>query len=253
MAVSDGMPLLINKDALHKYSQDLLLQILKTDELVVVPLKAKDKVNGIIVADNIFTHKPISKDDLRMLIMLANQAGLAIENSQLYEQTVTRAHTDSLTKLWNHGYFQYLLQQEFEKTKALNLPLSLLMIDIDNFKNYNDTLGHQMGDQILEEVSLILKDHSRKMDYVCRYGGEEFTIIMPQTEKKEAFNLAERLRQTIENHHFPHEEIQPHQQLTVSLGVATFPYDCQTKQELIAYSDKALYKAKNLGKNRTCN
>jgi diguanylate cyclase (GGDEF)-like protein len=251
-SVLDGMPLHLAKETIQKYQNDPIIQLLKSEELVVVPLKAKDKVNGIIVADNFINKEPITKDDIRMLTMLANQAGLAIENSQLYEKTVTRTHTDHLTDLWNHGYFQYIFQTELEKAKAAKTPLSLIMMDIDDFKIYNDALGHQAGDKILKELAMLLKNRSRKMDYVCRYGGEEFTIILPQTDKKEAFLIAERLRENIQNHPFIHEEILPNKKLTVSLGISTSPEDGSLPSELISSSDKALYQAKNKGKNNTC-
>lgn len=248
----DGMPLHLTADTIQNYADDPVIQLLKSEELAVVPLKAKDKVNGIILADNFITKKPISKDDLRMLIMLANQAGLAIENSQLFELTVMRAHSDSLSGLWNHGYFQYLLQDELEKARITKDPLSLILLDIDDFKVYNDALGHQTGDKILKELSAFLKSHSRKMDLVCRYGGEEFTVILPQTDKKEAFLIAERLRQDIEKHHFAHEEVLPHKKLTLSLGLATFPEHGISPAELLTHSDKSLYQAKHKGKNATC-
>jgi len=249
LSVLDGMPLHLTKETITNYRDDQIVQLLKSEELVVVPLKAKDRVNGIILADNFITKKPITKDDIRMLIMLANQAGLAIENSQLYEKTVLMSHTDPLTGLWNHGYFYYLLQEEIEKAKATKKPLSLIMLDIDYFKVYNDTLGHQAGDNILKELALILKNHSRKMDFVCRYGGEEFAIILPETERNEAFLIAERLRQDIEKHPFIHEEILPDKKLTVSVGVASFPENGNLPSDIVASSDKALYQAKSKGKN----
>jgi len=251
LAVLEGMPLHLFGPTLHQYRNSPVIQTLESNELVLIPLKAKDRVNGIIVADNFITNDPITKDDIRMLTMLANQAGLAIENSQLYELTVERAHSDYLTNLWNHGYFQYLLQSEVEKAKATKSPLTLVMIDIDDFKIYNDTLGHQAGDKILKTLANLLRNQSRKMDYVCRYGGEEFTIILPQTDKKEAFLIAERIRMDIQKHPFLNEEIFPHKQLTVSLGMATFPKDGLLPADLITTSDKSLYQAKNKGKNNT--
>ncbi|MCX5713621.1 MAG: sensor domain-containing diguanylate cyclase, partial [Candidatus Omnitrophica bacterium] len=252
LCVLDSMPLHLTKDNISSHPNDPVLRLLKTEEVAIVPLKAKDKVNGIIVADNFITKKGITKDDLHMLIMLANQAGLAIENSQLYEKTVVRTHQDSLTSLWNHGYFQFLLQEELEKAKASKTPLSLVAIDIDDFKVYNDNFGHQAGDKILKDLAGILKGYSRQMDSVCRYGGEEFTIILPQTNKEEAYLIAERLRQTIEKYPFTHEEIMPHQRLTVSVGLSTFPEDGTTPAQLLHYSDKTLYQAKRSGKNNTC-
>lgn len=252
LAISEGMPLHLTKDTVQDYLASPIIQILKSDEMVLIPLKAKDKVNGLIVADNLITKRPITKDDIRMLTMLANQAGLAIENSQLYEKTVMQAHMDSLTELWNHGFFQYTLLTELETAKAVSKPLSLIMLDIDDFKIYNDALGHQTGDKILKELASILKNQSRKMDYVCRYGGEEFTIILPQAEKKEALLIAERLRMDIANHSFAYEEILPQKKLTISLGLATFPQDGQTSAELVTQSDKLLYQAKSKGKNSIC-
>jgi diguanylate cyclase (GGDEF)-like protein len=252
LGVLDAMPLHLTKETMQNYAHNAVIQLLKSEELAVVPMKAKDKVNGIILADNFITKKPITKDDLRMLIMLANQAGLAIENSQLYEKTVTLSHTDSLTGLWNHGYFQYLLQEEIERARASRTPLSLIMLDIDDFKVYNDTLGHQSGDNILRELAAFIKNHSRKMDYTCRYGGEEFTVILPQTDKNEAFLIAERLRVDVERHLFTHQEILPNKNLTISVGLASFPDDGASPAEIIAYSDKALYSAKHKGKNKTC-
>jgi diguanylate cyclase (GGDEF)-like protein len=252
LSVLDSMPLHLTRETILKHPHDPLLNLLKSEEVAIVPLKAKDKVNGIILADNFITKKEITKDDLRMLIMLANQAGLAIENSQLYEKTVVRAHQDSLTNLWNHGYFQFLLQEELEKAKASKTPLSLMAIDMDDFKVYNDNFGHQAGDKILKDVAGILRNYSRQMDVVCRYGGEEFMIILPQTNKEEAFLIAERLRQIIEKYPFTHEEIMPHQTLTISVGLSTFPEDGTTPAQLLHYSDKTLYQAKRNGKNNTC-
>ncbi|MFA4992554.1 MAG: diguanylate cyclase [Candidatus Omnitrophota bacterium] len=252
LAVLEGMPLHLTGQTIQKYRNSPVIKMLESSELLLIPLKAKDRVNGIIVADNFITNDPITKDDIRMLTMLANQAGLAIENSQLFELTAERAHSDYLTNLWNHGYFQFLLQIELEKAKVTKTKLSLITIDIDNFKIYNDTLGHQAGDKILRDLAQLLRNQSRKMDHVCRYGGEEFTIILPQTEQKEAYMIAERLRVDIQKYPFLNEEIFPNKMLTVSLGIATFPENGLNSAELITVSDKSLYKAKNHGKNTTC-
>jgi diguanylate cyclase (GGDEF)-like protein len=145
-----------------------------------------------------------------------------------------------------------MLISELEKAKAVNMPLSLIVIDIDDFKEYNDAFGHQTGDEIIKGIAMLLKEHSRKMDWACRYGGEEFTIILPATNKKEGFVIAERLRERIKNYPFLHEEAMPQKRITVSLGVAAFPEDGLTNTELIAAADKFLYKAKQQGKNQGC-
>lgn len=252
LAALEGMPLHLTSKTIQRYQSSPVIKMLESCELLIIPLKAKDRVNGIIVADNFITNDPITKDDIRMLTMLANQAGLAIENSQLFELTAERAHSDYLTNLWNHGYFQYLLQRELEIAKATKSKLSLITIDIDNFKVYNDTLGHQSGDKILKDLALLLRNQSRKMDHVCRYGGEEFTIILPQADQKEAYLIAERLRMDIQKYPFLNENIFPNHKLTVSLGIATFPENGQFPADLIISSDKFLYKAKSQGKNTTC-
>ena len=247
-----GMPLHIKKDTIAQYANDPLLKVFKTSELVIMPLKAKDKVNGIIVADNLYTQKPITTDDLRIFTMLANQAGLAIENSQLYEMVVHKSHTDSLTNLWNHGFFQDTLLKEIEKAKQSRTSLGLLVFDIDDFKKINDSLGHQQGDIILTELAKILKEASREADYVCRFGGEEFSIILPETKKEQAFIIAERLRVEIEEHRFPITPSKEPVRLTVSIGIAIFPDNAPSKEELISKADKAMYTAKFIGKNKTC-
>lgn len=252
LGIMDGMPLHLTKAALQNHNDDPIIKMLKSEEMVVTPLQSKEKIIGLILADNFITKKPISKDDIRMLVMLANQAGLAIENSRLYEATVNRAHSDHLTGLWNHGYFQYLLDVEIENARHAKLPLSLTMMDIDDFKIYNDTLGHQAGDRILKKLAELLKNQSRKMDHICRYGGEELAIILPAAEKNEALLIAERIRTDIEKQTFLHEEIMPGKNISVSIGISSFPQDGTTPSELISIADKALYKAKHKGKNNTC-
>ncbi len=247
-----GTPWHLTPTELTHYQEDPLLKNFKTNEFLIMPLRAKGNINGLIVADNIYTQKPITTDDIRIFSMLAGQAGLAIENSRLYEMTVQKGHTDSLTNLWNHGFFQEKLAEEFSFAQRMTLPLSLMMIDIDNFKVLNDTYGHQNGDFILKEIAQLLSDSSRGNDSICRYGGEEFAIILSATAKNESFDIAERLRNKIAEHIFKPPTLSRELQVTVSIGLATFPVDTQTKEELIAHADKAMYIAKFSGKNKTC-
>lgn len=251
-AYHKGSPIHIDRHNIAQYENDPLLQVFQTTELIIMPLKAKDKVNGLIIADNFYTQKPITDEDLKIFTMLANQAALAIENSQLYEMVVHKSHTDSLTNLWNHGFFQHALATEIEKAKEEKTSLSLLMIDIDNFKKLNDQYGHQNGDIVLRELATVLKDSARDKDYVCRYGGEEFSIILPQTNKEQAFAIAERIRGEISRHNFQKFSLFKQLVITVSIGLATFPDDTEMKGELIARADKSMYVAKFGGKNRTC-
>ncbi|MCA9405228.1 MAG: sensor domain-containing diguanylate cyclase [Candidatus Omnitrophica bacterium] len=246
----DGTPRHITHDEIEKYKNDILFKNFKSEELIIMPLKAKDKVNGLIVADNLYTQKSISEDDLKIFTMLANQAGLAIENSQLYEMVKHKSHTDSLTSLWNHGYFQNQLDYAVKNT-AKGQSLSIMMIDLDNFKALNDTYGHQTGDVVLKETANILQDSSRESDCVCRYGGEEFAVILPETSKEQAFSIAERIRQRVSQHSFPLNSSERGLQMTLSIGIATYPEDASNKDTLTAMADKAMYISKMSGKNQT--
>ncbi|MDP6686133.1 MAG: sensor domain-containing diguanylate cyclase, partial [Candidatus Omnitrophota bacterium] len=237
-----GTTFVINSKSESKKVKDEFTKILNLEEFVTVPLKARDKVIGVIVADNLFTNRPISEDEIRILTMFTNQAGLAIENSRLYENTVLLSNSDSLTGLWHHGYFQYLLALEIQRSSATKQPFTILMIDIDNFKKFNDTNGHQAGDAIIKTISGIFAEASRKIDIIARYGGEEFSIILPNSRKSEAGVLAERLRKAVEQN-------PGMKKMTISIGVASFPDDGETKEELISKADRALYEAKRTGKN----
>ncbi|MDO8602363.1 MAG: sensor domain-containing diguanylate cyclase [Candidatus Omnitrophota bacterium] len=241
----EGMPFIINTPEAKQKVKDEYSILLDLDEFVTVPLKAKDNVIGVLLADNRFNQKPITTDAIRVLTMFANQAGLAIENSRLYEQTVVLSNSDSLTGLWNHGYFQYLLGEETKKSALVKSYFTLFMIDIDNFKTFNDTYGHQAGDNIIRKISEIFRDVSRKIDIVARYGGEEFAVILPITKKEEALILAERIRKAVET--------SPSlKNITISIGVASYPEDGQKKEDILARADKALYEAKRSGKNKIC-
>ncbi|MBU1853236.1 MAG: sensor domain-containing diguanylate cyclase [Candidatus Omnitrophica bacterium] len=245
LTVIQGISFVINTGKTQETKTEFT-EPLNLEEFVTVPLKARDKVIGVILADNRFTNKPITNDDIRMLTMFANQAGLAIENSRLYERTLVLSNSDSLTGLWNHGYFQYLLDNEIKKTSKEKLFFSILMIDIDDFKIFNDTYGHQAGDAILKNISNIFREVSRKIDIVARYGGEEFAIILPNTKKEEAVVLAERLRKSVK------ENQESLKNITISIGITSFPKEGEGKELLISKADRALYEAKRAGKDRVC-
>lgn len=245
LTVLEGMTFTINTEETRQKTKNEFSQFLNLEDFVTVPLKAKDKVIGVILTDNRFNKNPITSEDVRMLTMFANQAGLAIENSRLYERTVVLSNSDSLTGLWHHGYFQYLLTEEIKKASSEKQNFTILMIDLDDFKKFNDTYGHQAGDAILRNISDIFREVSRKIDTVARYGGEEFTVILPNTKKAEALVLAERLRKYV-------EESELSKNITISVGVATFPEDGEQKEHLISKADRALYEAKRTGKNKVC-
>ncbi|MDD5617486.1 MAG: sensor domain-containing diguanylate cyclase [Candidatus Omnitrophica bacterium] len=248
--LNNSLYLHIAKDKIAGLGSDPLLKLFNSKEFAVVPLRAKNDIIGLIVVDNFVTHKTITDNDIRMLTMFTNHAALAIENSQLYEQTLMKAHTDSLTGLWNHGYFQQKIEQLLNKAKEENDCLSLIMIDIDDFKVFNDSWGHQQGDNVLVQIANIFKDASRKLDCVCRYGGEEFVLILPKTNTKDALIIAERIHSAISKQAFSAGLDQPAQKITVSMGLASFPNHAANKSDLIKSADEALYEAKKSGKNK---
>lgn len=234
----------VTKENSGKYQNDPLIKKLSLKEFVIAPLWSKDNPLGVIVVDNCITAKNISEEDMKILTIFINQAAGAIENSKVFENTLIKAHTDALTDLWNYGYFQYRFDEELMKAVNQNYKLSLMMLDLDNFKKFNDTFGHPAGDTVLKIVAGILKDTSRKIDIVARYGGEEFTLILPYANKEETGIIAERIKKTIEETKILNSNI------TISIGVASFDEDGRKKEEIIKKADLALYRAKTEGKDK---
>ena len=180
-------------------------------------------------------------------------AVLHIRIQKALEHTHTRrlASTDGLTDLYNHRTFQGRLAQEVDRANRYARPLSLVMIDVDHFKIYNDTYGHPQGDMVLRELAYLLREASRTSDVVARYGGEEFAIILPETDRVSAQKIGQRLCEQVELHPFPGEERLPGGTLTISVGVATYTR-ASTKEALVQRADTALYSAKRAGRNRVC-
>ncbi|MBN1794700.1 MAG: sensor domain-containing diguanylate cyclase [Candidatus Omnitrophica bacterium] len=245
----EAIPFEITSHETRDRVSDPILNQLNIDHFVSVPLKARDRVVGVLVADNVITKKPITKDDLRILYMFANQAGLAIENSRLYERSLEMAKQDSLTGLWNHGHFQQFFGNALEHARHREGNLSLILLDIDDFKKFNDAHGHPVGDYILKETARLLLESARKTDFVARYGGEEFAIVLPGVKKDDAWEFAKRLQEKIKNHPFSVNGSGGPVSIAVSGGVSSYPFDGNTKDRLIESADKALYKAKHSGKN----
>jgi len=226
----------------------------KTDSFVSVPLKFASETVGVINISDKITGDEFTEQDLNLLNYFASYASIALNVSYCYilaEQMKELSITDHLTGLFNRRYLQERFTEELHRSERYNFAFSLAMFDIDNFKILNDTEGHLAGDSVLKEISSIAREHLRINDVLCRYGGEEFAILMPQTNKEEAFMVAERIRNNIRGALAHRYKKFPHPYITVSMGIASFPDDGKGINELIKYADAALYKAKSMGKDRT--
>jgi diguanylate cyclase (GGDEF)-like protein len=170
---------------------------------------------------------------------------------ELLKQTQELSITDGLTGLYNQMHFFELMNLETKKSQRYNLSYSLIMFDVDHFKNYNDHNGHLLGSETLKNIGMIMKTKFRTTDLLAKYGGDEFVIILPQTDKVGAYLAAERLRESVEKHVFFGAETQPLKKLTISIGLAAYPEHGQNEEEILNRTDKALYFAKESGRNRT--
>lgn len=206
---------------------------------IVVPLKAVNKVIGLL---SLYIPPDTNPTDsqIKLLSSIGSSIGIALSNAQLYEDTKSFSLHDPLTGLANRRFLRIQMDKSFDLAKRYSQALSVIMIDVDHFKEYNDTYGHIEGDRMLARIAGVLLKEARKADYVFRYGGEEFLIILPETDSEMAVKAAERLRRSVESE----------AGITISLGVAAITGFVQGKEELIANSDKALYLAKQNGRNR---
>lgn len=226
----------------------------RTKSFISLPLKLEHRTLGVLNLADKASGESFSEADAQLLNTIATYAVVAIERSELYQQSEELKKisiTDSLTGLLNRRYFQERLAEELERSKRHNFPLSLIIIDIDNFKSFNDRYGHLAGDEALKITARLLRSSIRAIDVAARYGGEEFTVILPQTTKQDAMIIAERFCREIESMSLHHEPF--HQEalkLTVSMGLANCPTDTTQLEELINLADTALYAAKAKGKNR---
>lgn len=213
-----------------------------------IPLKIRGEAIGVldIESDKL---DAFSARDLRLFSVFASQAAVAIENARLYDETKALSLTDALTKTANRRHFDLMLDTEIRKAKGYSRPLTLAMVDLDNFKSFNDRYGHMAGDKMLLHIANTLKRNTRDTDFVARYGGEEFAIIFPETNNESALRVSQRVRAAIERDMLLIRGI-GRKKLTVSIGLATYPVHAVCADSLIKNADKALYVAKQQGKNR---
>lgn len=245
-----GKPLLVEDVETHPLFRRKNRAKYSTKSLLSVPLLIRSEVVGVLNVNNKRNDEAFTAEDQEVLMMLASQAAVAIENARLYEDLERLAITDGLTKLYVPRHFHEELDKELRRATRYQRDLSLLMIDIDHFKNINDTYGHPQGDVVLQELAGLLRRYGRQDDIIARYGGEEFVVALVETNEQGAALAAERIRRAVENHEF--ELGEQRVPITVSVGVAHFPGDASTKKDLIAHADQALYAAKRAGRNRVC-
>jgi len=190
------------------------------------------------------------RDEKLMLQMITNLGAIALTHAKNVHRLESRAYHDGLTGLMNKQRFMESLGNMIHDAERDIQSVGVFMFDIDHFKQYNDSNGHQAGDELLRRIARVIKENLRPGDIPCRYGGEEFLVAMPDTDAAAAHGAAERIRRAIETTCFPHAESQPLGALTISGGVASFPVDGTNSTELVRHADQALYRAKAAGRNR---
>jgi len=219
----------------------------KTSSFLSYPILIGERRIGVLNFTDKANGGAFNERDLELLQAIAPQIAVAIDRTVLKDKAgefEQLSVTDPLTGLLNRRYLEKRLVEEIQRSKRHRFPMSLLMVDVDEFKSYNDMFGHPAGDIALKIVANALQDILRGDDIAARYGGEEFAILLPQTAGMEAAAIAERLRQRVEHTEFPKRRV------TVSIGIASCSNEIETPADIISAADHALYEAKNHGRNR---
>jgi len=251
LSVKEKKPYIVEDAVRDQRVEPTLINLLKLKSFAVIPIVVKNNTLGVLIVSQSNLKRKIKEEEFAPLLLFANQVGIAIENAKLHRETQELTILDELTRIYNKRHFQTRLPTDIELARRYTHFLSLAMVDIDDFKNYNDTNGHLAGDKVLKQVSQILISNLRRTDAPFRYGGEEFAVILPATSREGALIILEKVRKEIEDFSFEFRERQPGGKVTVSIGIATYPVDTKNAQDLANCADKALYKAKANGKNRT--
>lgn len=213
-----------------------------------VPMRGSH-VDGIMAISS-YRPNAFDRSDMELLSTIAQRAALALDNTYQHALVEEQAQLDSLTRVYNHGYFIQALSEQAETCLAQNQPLSLIMLDIDHFKQYNDTFGHLIGDEILINLCDIIRGHIKHTDAVGRWGGEEFTVALPNTNGAQAMQVAERIRGTMASLKVRNDSHITIPVPTISMGIAMFPIETDKIIKLIDLADKRLYTAKERGRNQ---
>lgn len=238
---------IVSRISNHPSLKTLVAKLFNTTKYLAYPLIIRDTPIGVTLLVDIDN---VNEQDDKIIKQYLNQFEISYDKALLHKKIKDLAIKDGLTELYNHRYFKERLDLEFQTAKRLQHPLSLIFFDIDHFKKYNDINGHPMGDMLLRSIGNILRQTSRNTDIPCRYGGEEFCIILTHTNIDGAMIKAEKLRKLIEETVFPNQEKQPNGNLTISIGVSEIPTHADDPSKLISIADEALYEAKTSGRNK---
>ena len=230
-----------------KASPDSIGFYLETGSRMCIPLVSFGQTLGVLVLDSSQV-RGFNASDTQSLESVADICATAIQNAQHVERVKQLAYIDGLTGIFNRRFFELRIAEEIERARRFDTGMAVIMVDIDQFKRLNDEFGHLLGDEVLRQVSSIFHQQLRKIDVVCRYGGEEFAILLSQTNASHALGVAEKLRRLVETWQFPGVP----RPVTISVGTATCPDHGSTRDELVKAADSGLYAAKQAGRNRVC-
>lgn len=220
----------------------------ETRSVVCVPLKCKGRILGVIELVNKVGKTKFSEEDLFLLTTLADYAAIALENAQFFQKVKELTTIDDVTQLFNSRYMYDYLEQEIRRSQRYRLDLSIIFLDLDHFKNINDTYGHLIGSRLLQELAAVILSCLRNVDIAVRYGGDEFVVILPSTSKDDAVRVAERIKTGMADTVFLHSQGLKIKQ-TASFGVSSFPEDANSELDLIRLADNAMYQIKNSTRN----
>ncbi len=223
----------------------------RAKSLLCVPIINKRRTIGVLEMVDKVNGEPFEEKDLELLSKLVDQAAIAIERSTLYQKMADLAITDDLTKLFNFRHLDQTLDLEIRRCQRYGATVSLIFLDMDYFKLVNDRHGHLMGSKVLVEVAQILSSNLRDIDVIARYGGDEFVVVLPETDVDTTYRISQRLQQAVREYDFLTEE-DLKIKLSASFGIAGYPVHAKNKKDLILLADKAMYQAKYGGRDRIC-
>jgi len=237
----------VSKDPRFSGQVDAMTKM-RTHSIICVPIRGKERVLGVIEIINLVGKREFDQEDMALLQAMADYSAIALENAihvqRIHELTIT----DDCTDLYNVRHLNFVLDTEIYRSNRYQYEFSLIFIDLDHFKEVNDTHGHLVGSKLLREMAELIRGSLRLIDYAFRYGGDEFVILLPQTGKESANVVARRLHERVNEKKFMAEEgLNLH--LTPSIGLATYPVDATTKAEMIRLADEAMYLVKNTSRN----